>query len=103
MRILTNSPFRASRRRRILRNLVLISGMGLILISFTVRPNWASEIIFVFGCTDLAIMPPGGLGVPSRMGPVNLMSGAGRRRRLYLAFGIIFLDGAELGQHHAGL
>jgi hypothetical protein len=66
MRITSKFKFRASRSRRILRNLFLVSAMSFLLISFTVRPHWASEIIFVFGCTDLFIMPPGGGGTGAR-------------------------------------
>lgn len=60
MGILTKSVSGASRTRRIVRNFVLISGMGLILISYSTRPGWASEIFAIFGCTDVFIMPPGG-------------------------------------------
>src|SRR5882672_5004920 len=60
MRTLTKFIFGASRTRTILRNLLLISAMGLILCSLTVRPIWASEIFAIFGCTDYFIMPPGG-------------------------------------------
>jgi len=37
--------------------------MGLVFISLSIRPSWASEIILVAGCTDFAIMPAGGGGV----------------------------------------
>jgi hypothetical protein len=60
MRTLTKFIFGASRTRRILRNILLISGMSLILTSLTIRPSWASEIFAIFGCTDYFIMPPGG-------------------------------------------
>ncbi len=66
MQIRSNFKFGVTRSRRIVRNLLLISGMSFLLISFTVRPNWASEIIFVFGCTDVFIMPPGGGGTGAR-------------------------------------
>ena len=62
MRLLTKVIFGASRTRRILRNVLLTSAMGLILISLPLRPSWASEIILVFGCTDVAFIPPGGGG-----------------------------------------
>src|SRR5882724_2692530 len=63
MRVLTRIIFGASRRRTILRNFLLLLGMGLILVILVVRRSWASEIIVVAGCTDSAITPPNVIGV----------------------------------------
>lgn len=46
----------------ILRNILLLAFLSLILTIFSLKPTWASEIIFVFGCTDTQLMPPGGGG-----------------------------------------
>ncbi len=68
MSILTKYTFGATRTRKILRNFILITGMGLALISLSIRPGWASEIVYVFGCADAAVIPPGGGGEASCTG-----------------------------------
>lgn len=51
--------------QKILRNLVLLSLLLFFWMSFALRPGWASEILLIFGCTDIELMPPGGGGNPA--------------------------------------
>ena len=54
-----------SRGRRILRNLLALPVMIFLLVSFAMRTSWGSEILLTWGCTDFAIMQPGGVGDPA--------------------------------------
>ena len=54
-----------SRRRRIVRNLLALPVMIILLISFAMKPSWAGEILLTWGCTDIDIMQPGGVGNPA--------------------------------------
>ncbi len=63
METLTQIVFTVGRSRTILQNLVLLAGMGFLFTCFLIRASWASEIVLVAGCTDAALMPPGGGGL----------------------------------------
>ena len=58
--------------RKVLRNLALITVMVFMWLSLTVKSGWAGEVLLTWGCTDIDIMYPNGLGNPAVCEGFNL-------------------------------